>query len=65
MGNFQGRSLDWRLERWETGWLVSLRSCGTAEPVPVMTDGSGFADFCTGPTNPSRCLDPQQWMPRR
>lgn len=50
-GNFQGRSLDWRLERWETGWRVSLRSCGTAEPGPVMTDRPGFADSCK-PANP-------------
>lgn len=44
VGSFQGRSLGWRPERWETGWQVTLHSCGTAELVPVMTDSSCFTD---------------------
>lgn len=51
VGSFQGRSLGWRLERWETGWQATLRSCGIAELVPVMTDSSCFTDSCTGPTD--------------
>lgn len=51
VGSFRGRTLDWRLERWETGW-PTLHLCGTAEPMPVMTDSSGFADPCTGPRAP-------------
>lgn len=31
-----------------TGWPVSPRLYGTAEPVPVRTDGSASADSCAG-----------------
>lgn len=58
VGSFLGRTLDWRLERWETGWPVSLRPCGTAELVPAATDGSGFTDLGLMPAS-------QQWVPHR
>lgn len=34
-GSCQERSLDWRQERWETGWLGSQHYCGTAGVRPT------------------------------
>jgi len=34
-GSCQERSLDWRQERWETGWLGSQHYCGTAGVKPT------------------------------
>lgn len=65
VGSFQGRSLGWRLERWETGWPATLRSCGTAELVPVMTDSYALLTPTLAQQTWARCLDPQQWMPHR
>lgn len=34
-GSCQERSLDWRQERWETGWLGTQHYCGTAGVKPT------------------------------
>lgn len=34
-GSCQERSLDWRQERWETGWLGIQHYCGTAGVKPT------------------------------
>lgn len=34
-GSCRERSLDWRQERWETGWLGSQHYCGTAGVTPT------------------------------
>lgn len=48
-GSFQERSLDWRLERWGTGWRENQRCCGTAAGrAPVGT----HAQDCLRETSP-------------